>query len=447
MSEEAAFLAAIWAGPEDDTPRLVYADWLDEQGGASNEARAEYIRLEIQNARDIAEKGWASENKPARDRARKLFVKYADVWFPELFSRKNILRGTGGSPDMRRGFPYRLLARAAPLLNIGERLMQLAPLTEVEFRDMTNSIVERFVKAPWVRGIRELNLSGFDIPPTDWSPLADCLYLTETVELAPYGGTIPATGAARIAAANPFPKLQCLSLGAKVTDTALAQLFGGIAFTGLRTLKLSSQRSSFGLKGIEAIAASKALAGLKGFDLPWHPIRNVLPALTKARFWSGLESLEMLRCGLTDKDVALLVRNPPPLRVLDLDDNKLTAKSALLIAESPLLATLTDLDLSRSKIGDKGVKALVSSPSARNLRSLDLSGSGCGVEGIPAIAESPYMANLRELRIYNNYIDLKGARALAASPYLSGLTHLSVGSVTATAKKVLRERFGAAMSF
>lgn len=33
MNTEAAFLAAICAAPEDDTPRLVYADWLEENAG------------------------------------------------------------------------------------------------------------------------------------------------------------------------------------------------------------------------------------------------------------------------------------------------------------------------------------------------------------------------------------------------------------------------------
>jgi uncharacterized protein (TIGR02996 family) len=32
MSNDAAFLAAIKAAPDNNTPRLVYADWLDEQG-------------------------------------------------------------------------------------------------------------------------------------------------------------------------------------------------------------------------------------------------------------------------------------------------------------------------------------------------------------------------------------------------------------------------------
>jgi uncharacterized protein (TIGR02996 family) len=42
---EAAFLADILAHPEDDTPRLIYADWLDEHG---LEERAELIRVQCE---------------------------------------------------------------------------------------------------------------------------------------------------------------------------------------------------------------------------------------------------------------------------------------------------------------------------------------------------------------------------------------------------------------
>ncbi len=47
MSLEPAFLAAIAAAPDDDLPRLVYADWLDENG---RHIRAEFIRLQIEIA-------------------------------------------------------------------------------------------------------------------------------------------------------------------------------------------------------------------------------------------------------------------------------------------------------------------------------------------------------------------------------------------------------------
>jgi uncharacterized protein (TIGR02996 family) len=45
MDTEAAFLAAIRAAPADDAARMVYADWLQEQG---EDARAELIRVQIE---------------------------------------------------------------------------------------------------------------------------------------------------------------------------------------------------------------------------------------------------------------------------------------------------------------------------------------------------------------------------------------------------------------
>src|SRR5438067_13000398 len=42
MDVEAALLAAIAAHPDEDMPRLAYADWLDEHG---RPVRAEFIRV------------------------------------------------------------------------------------------------------------------------------------------------------------------------------------------------------------------------------------------------------------------------------------------------------------------------------------------------------------------------------------------------------------------
>lgn len=48
MTDHDALLAAIKACPEDDTPRLIYADWLEENGDAE---RAAAIRMQIDAAR------------------------------------------------------------------------------------------------------------------------------------------------------------------------------------------------------------------------------------------------------------------------------------------------------------------------------------------------------------------------------------------------------------
>src|SRR5687768_10542598 len=44
MSDEAAFLDALKVNPADDTTRLVYADWLDEQ---NESAKGQYLRAVV----------------------------------------------------------------------------------------------------------------------------------------------------------------------------------------------------------------------------------------------------------------------------------------------------------------------------------------------------------------------------------------------------------------
>jgi uncharacterized protein (TIGR02996 family) len=46
MGDDDALLAAVAASPNDDAPRLVYADWLDERG----DQRGEFLRLEVRLA-------------------------------------------------------------------------------------------------------------------------------------------------------------------------------------------------------------------------------------------------------------------------------------------------------------------------------------------------------------------------------------------------------------
>ena len=73
-----ALLRAICENPAEDTPRLVYADWLQENGRAE---RAEFIRLQCE--------AWGlSPAYPtltaARTRASELLRAHRDRWFDEL---------------------------------------------------------------------------------------------------------------------------------------------------------------------------------------------------------------------------------------------------------------------------------------------------------------------------------------------------------------------------
>jgi uncharacterized protein (TIGR02996 family) len=51
VDERRALMGAIIANPDEDTPRLVFADWLDEHGDEHDRARAAFIRLQVEAAR------------------------------------------------------------------------------------------------------------------------------------------------------------------------------------------------------------------------------------------------------------------------------------------------------------------------------------------------------------------------------------------------------------
>jgi uncharacterized protein (TIGR02996 family) len=58
VTTEDKLLAEVYASPDDDAPRLVYADWLQER----DDPRGEFIALQIARARGKA------AGTPARDR-------------------------------------------------------------------------------------------------------------------------------------------------------------------------------------------------------------------------------------------------------------------------------------------------------------------------------------------------------------------------------------------
>jgi uncharacterized protein (TIGR02996 family) len=71
-----AFIDAIAEDPDDDTARLVYADWLDERG----DPRAEYLRLEVELATSIS----GDRRKQAIGRMRQLRRRLDAHWLKRM---------------------------------------------------------------------------------------------------------------------------------------------------------------------------------------------------------------------------------------------------------------------------------------------------------------------------------------------------------------------------
>lgn len=87
MLDREPFLRAIFANPDDDLPRLVFADWLDEHG---DHAWAELIRIQCELARLIPEFDPGADELQLRE------------W--ELITQVREVGGASGIRQARRGF-------------------------------------------------------------------------------------------------------------------------------------------------------------------------------------------------------------------------------------------------------------------------------------------------------------------------------------------------------
>ena len=83
-ANEESLLAAIYATPDDDGPRLVYSDWLQERG----DPRGEFIALQLQPTRDAT----------SEKRMRALLKQHKKAWLGPLAP------ALGGDLEFRRGF-------------------------------------------------------------------------------------------------------------------------------------------------------------------------------------------------------------------------------------------------------------------------------------------------------------------------------------------------------
>jgi uncharacterized protein (TIGR02996 family) len=132
MSDGDALLAAILAHPDEDTPRLVYADWLDENGQPD---RAEFIRLQCANAR--------RDDEAAEERAFQLEERNRGKWLAGL------PQFTDAQWEFRRGFPEILVVPGILLLERYEAFARVPWVRRLCVYNMHSSEVRDFVGQPW----------------------------------------------------------------------------------------------------------------------------------------------------------------------------------------------------------------------------------------------------------------------------------------------------------
>ena len=124
MSEREALFRAILAAPDDDAPRLIFADWLEEH---NEPERAEFIRTQCALAR-LPEK--TSCWKPLQERAARLEREFRTAWAgPTLAHVLNV--------TFRRGFIDHVQVTVEYFLSAAQRILEIEPVRVWQFRPVS----------------------------------------------------------------------------------------------------------------------------------------------------------------------------------------------------------------------------------------------------------------------------------------------------------------------
>jgi uncharacterized protein (TIGR02996 family) len=149
MNEREALLAAVCANPDDDTPRLVFADWLEENGEPE---RAEFIRVQI----ELPACGPGKRRLHLSRRELELLNEHEEEWVEHL--RPYMFEWSDKPWAFRRGFVERLELQAETFIEQGEELLALTPLRDAVFPD--EEWYEELAGCRLLRLLRLIDLTG-----------------------------------------------------------------------------------------------------------------------------------------------------------------------------------------------------------------------------------------------------------------------------------------------
>lgn len=286
MSDRAALASAILDNLNDDTPRLVFADWLDEHGEGP---RAEFIRAQIEAARLPKAR---TKSEPEK-RANALLRKHGKAWAAALGVPED-------SGEYVRGFRANLSADCGKLLRMAPKLV-LEPFTvrldlSAHFRDgsdATPAWMKALAANPVLRTVTEMDseTGGFGAELT--VPLFKSKHLRNLWKFTVFENNIGSKGVKAIAdSPSPFV-LRHLSLNSGIgadddtdeqpdTVKAVGVLASHPRFAALERLGL--QFNSMGAKCAELLLASKTLTANLALGLAANRIDSGAEARLKKRF-------------------------------------------------------------------------------------------------------------------------------------------------------------------
>jgi uncharacterized protein (TIGR02996 family) len=368
------FLAAIVETPDDDAPRLVYADWLEDHGDDKSRIRAEFIRLQCRLA--SLSPGSAEATRLAR-REKELLKAHGSEWSDTHL---------GMVGELRRGFIEHVTTWPHAFIESGAQLVEKFPVRSLRLRVDSEDVdaIRRLAQAPHLGRITHLSFERaqaamMGLGNSGLRALLASPHLTGLRVLDLGRCALHDACASAFARAEQLRCLEELELGNNQFGTVLAEAIANAEhLSGLRYLGLAGNRLA--PPGVEALIASPHLQNLKSLDLSHTRIlTRGVQELTEANFLARLEVLRLGRLGLG-------------------------VSAAKMLAGCSHLSGLVELDLARNKLADSGVAALAGSSHLAGLKRLGLRRNGLTVAGVTALGESKYLQNLERLDLGGNLI-------------------------------------------
>ncbi|MFQ3648763.1 MAG: TIGR02996 domain-containing protein [Gemmataceae bacterium] len=344
--EGQALLRAILDDPDDDVSRLVYADWLAENG---DEARGQLIRVQVEAARLAPSRLPADRQRFAEctAQASSLLVQNQSRWLAELPQVKGqhwlvpAVSKTG--PIFQRGFVNYVACNSWELFQeYGPALFAQTPIERLSIRLEKVTQLRALAQTPWLRNLRWLELLQTPIGMQGMRLLSDSPFLT---------------------------RLQRLDVERPLGEVAFPHVFQTPFFLQLDTLCLNQVApAAHGLASISDAPPQWPMQ-MRLRRLEWSCPYDLLMYLQAMRIFSASPlilppRLTWLRLqsqqGQGDALVNEIVQMPQTqqLRRLVLRNNRITDRGALRLAQSDLLDDLELLDLRNNPIGPSVARRL-----------------------------------------------------------------------------------------
>jgi uncharacterized protein (TIGR02996 family) len=192
MSDESGFLRAILDDPDDDTHRLVYADWLDEHGQPE---RAAFLRGQVkcdrfhrleamlddwhwEAYRENMDRVWGPSRVAVIDMQTELAFLSEEggdlglidhepntLLWSHRKSWERRVKSLVDACDFRRGLIERVRLTPQTLLRNAEKLFRLAPildLTLVPTGEDDGALMKKVFALPQLAQLTHLHIAGFD---------------------------------------------------------------------------------------------------------------------------------------------------------------------------------------------------------------------------------------------------------------------------------------------